>query len=232
MRMIIDAHGQYFPDQETFAELARQVNHDMRSPLTAICTYAECLAWLTALDLTTREKYARAIIAEARRLSRMGGYFASLASPPAATELQELQLGEILDEALEELRDLAELQELTLTREPYDEPLPLIWPRQVLHQIILGTVETLMEWAGQKAVLSLGLRLEGEHIVLQLSAGGDQRPNLDTNRFGYRSARTLLHAHGGKVAVAVGESAAVSLHIPYIGRMRLATADDLLERSA
>ncbi|MEN6545386.1 MAG: histidine kinase dimerization/phospho-acceptor domain-containing protein [Armatimonadia bacterium] len=231
MRMIIDAHGQYFPDQETFAELARQVNHDMRSPLTAICTYAECLAWLTTLDMETREKYAKAIIAEARRLGRMGSYFASLAAPPPDGELEEIVLGEVVDEALEELRDLLELHEVALVREADEAPLPLIWSRPVLRQIMLAAIETQTEWAGPKARLSLSTAVEGESVLLNVVATSERPASFDTTRFGYRSARALLQSHGGKMTL-VAEEGLLCLQVPYIGRMRLASSEDLLERSA
>lgn len=231
MRMIIAAHGQYFPDRETFAELARQVNHDMRSPLTAICTYAECLAWLTTLDTPAREKYAKAIIAEARRLGRMGSYFASLAAPPPDGDLQELLLGEVLDEALEELRDLLELQEVELTREADQAPLPLIWSRPVLRQILLGAIETQMEWAGPNAQLNLSTANEDESVLLKIVAVSARPVSPDTSRFGYRSARALLQSHGGKMTHTADEGM-LCLRVPNIGRTRLASSDDLLEMSA
>lgn len=231
MRMIIDAHGQYFPDQETFAELARQVNHDMRSPLAAICTYAECLAWLTTLDMPAREKYAKAIIAEARRLGRMGSYFASLAAPPPDSDLQEIMLGEVVDEALEELGDLLELQEIELTREADEAPLPLIWARPILRQIMLAAIETQMEWAGHRAHLNLSTAVENENLFLRIVATSDRPLTFDTSRFGYRSARALLQSHGGNMSLEA-EEGLLCLQVPYIGRMRVASSEDLLERSA
>lgn len=233
MRMIIDARGQYFPDQEAFAELARQVDHDIRSPLTAICSYAECLAWLTTLDLATREKYARAIVAEARRLGRMGTYFVSLVTPQPEQNLQEICLAEIVSEVLDELRDLLELQESEVVLNKPERAVPLIWPRETLRQIIMGTLESLIEWGGSRSRLELTLS-DGGGSDLSLAAEliNERDVECDASRFGYRSALALLQSHGGKLDLLTDAAPHLCLHMPYVGRMKSAASETPIERSA
>lgn len=216
MKMIVDARQQYFPE---FAELASQMNHDVRSPLTAICSYAECLALLTGAELATREKYARAIIAEARRLGRMAGDFLLLSAPQPEAPLEQLDLGDVLAEALEELADVLEVQEAVVDLSAPPAPVLMSWHRPVLRHLLVSTLECVMENAGRNAPLTIGFAPQALEVAMLIGIDAAHSRTPDTRSFAFRAAARLVGTRGGSLRLLDGGQPQLHLLIPYSGAL-------------
>jgi hypothetical protein len=218
MRMVVDGRGQYFPGDNSFPTLARQMDHDLRSPLTAICSYAECLAWLPGLEAGVRESYARTILTEAQRLGRMASNFLVLAAPPLSNELDELDLGEALAEALGDLEGFIALHECEVHwRKPTD--VKVIWPQAVLHQLLVAMIETGVEASTGSGAMELEWQSAGaEEWWLTISSAGGAAGRGDET-FACRAAVALSRQRGGELTLQSGRPMRLALRLPVVGRV-------------
>lgn len=214
MRMIVDARQQYVPES---AALATQMNHDLRSPLTAICSYAECLTLVTDMEAACRERYARAIIAEARRLARMSANFLLLAAPQSDTPPQQAEVRETLTEVLSELSDVLAAQNTTVELSCPDEPMLLAWNRSVLRHLLTATLECVLESAERDAVVSVQVEIRPDGMALLLSISAAQA--LDTCSFAFQAATRLISTRGGRLLLPDGDRMQLRLLIPYSGAL-------------
>jgi hypothetical protein len=231
MRMIVDGRGSYFPGDNSLPTLARQMDHDMRSPLTAICSYAECLAWVPDLEPAARERYAEHIATEARRLARLTGNFLILAAPPLCGELQTINLGEAVAEVVHELWDVITARELAVDWQHSGDVL-VLWPPAVLRQMLLAAVEASVEAVPIGSAAQLQLRAEGaEGWLVELSSDGG-RPCRAQESFAWRAAEVLAQQRGGEASLQTEPTVRLCLRLPQVGRVRHVGADQLLERSA
>jgi signal transduction histidine kinase len=235
MRMILDGRGQYFPGDNSFPTLARQMDHDLRSPLTAICSYAECIAWLPNLEPEARELYARTILAEARRLGRLASSFLVLAAPSLSNDLDELELGVALDEALEEVQDVIQLQGFHIDWEKPAErsrEIGVVWPHAVLQQLLVAAIEVAVEAGRASAYLKLQARDAGEQgVAVELSSTSCELSRA-AESFAFRATEALARQRGGEVTLETGRSMRLALRLPRVGRVRGALEQEYLEKSA
>lgn len=215
MKMIVDARQQYFPE---FAELASQIDHDLRSPLTAICSYAECLTFVTGADPAVREKYARVIMAEARRLGRMASNFLLLSALQPEGELEQVALHEVLTEALEELGDLLELQETTVALPAPAETAVMTWHRPALHHLLVATVECALESAGRDAALTVDFSSQAREVTVVIGTTSAHAHAPDARSFAFRAAARLVGTRGGSL-LSGGDQPQLRLLIPYAGAL-------------
>lgn len=229
MRMIVDARQQFFPE---FAELASQMNHDLRSPLTAICSYAECLAWLGGIDLQTREKYARAVTAEAHRLGRLSANFLVLAAPQADVDLQQVDLGESLQESLEELSDMTALLETTIEVAEAPEALAVFWSPEVLRQMLTASLEHLLDMAGPEATIRITMAPQGREVAVSMDAESKHPLQAKSEGFALRAAARLAGTRGGSLLLLDGPQPQLRLQVPVSGRLCAAPVTAELGRTA
>lgn len=216
MKMIVDARQQYFPE---FADLATQMNHDLRSPLTAICSYAECLALGNATEPAARERYARVVIAEARRLGRMASNFVVLSAPQQDHGLEQLDLSEVLRDALEELREVLELQETVVDfTEPARSAL-VTWHRPVLLHLLIATLESVLGHSGSRASVAISFipQVRDVAVLVGLTDEGAHPP--DTRSFAFRAAARLVGTRGGSLLLLDGAQPRLRLVVPRSGAL-------------
>ncbi|MCE5239324.1 hypothetical protein LLH23_12655 [bacterium] len=231
MRMILDSRGHYFPGDNSFPTLARQMDHDIRSPLTAICSYAECLAWLPNLEPSVRESYAYTILAEARRLGRLASSFLALAAPPLSDDLDEVDLGLAVDAALADLQDVIQLQDFRVDWQRPAETM-VIWPQGVLQQLLTAVLETALEAAKGNACLMVTVtETSEEEVTVELSSARCE-PSRAAESFAFRAAEVLVRQRGGEATLETGCGMCLQLRLPRVGRVRGVLEDSRLERSA
>lgn len=231
MRMILDSRGHYFPGDSSFPTLARQMDHDIRSPLTAICSYAECLAWLPNLEPSVRESYAYTILAEARRLGRLASSFLALAAPPLSDDLDEVDLGLAVDAALGDLQDMIQLQGFRAEWQRPAETM-VIWPQGVLQQLLTAALETALEAAkGNACLLVTVTEMSEEEVAVELSSARCE-PSRAAETFAFRATEVLARQRGGAATLDTGSGMCLTLRLPRVGRVRGVLEDSCLERSA
>lgn len=229
MKMVVDARQQYFP---AFADLATQISHDLRSPLMAICSYAECLAWLSDLDVQTREKYARSIMCEAHRLGRMASDFLVLAAPQSQGELRELSLAEALEQVLDDLSEMLALLEIEVRAE-LPTPAPAVyWDRQVLRQLLVAALETMIASVGSGGRVVVSCERQTHDLAVSFLAQSDGASPCNPAALSFRAAARLLGTRGGSLLLLDGPGPHLQLQVPYSGALSMDLSAASLERSA
>lgn len=230
MRMTVYGRGQYFPGDHSIPTLARQLDHDLRSPLTAICSYAECLTWLP-LEPNARTAYARTIVAQARRLGRLASAFLTLAAPPLSEQLDEVDVVEAVDEALQELEDLIRLQDREVDWLRHAQ-LSLAWPRAVLRQLLVAAIEAALEATWGERRLAITVEQVEEETLEFVVEGGAAQPSRVREGFAYRSAEVLAQQRGGALILQTEGQARLSLRLPQVGRVVDVSEEGYLEKTA
>lgn len=223
MRMFVDARQQTLSEAP---ELARQLDHDVRTPLTTICGYAECLA-----GNKPQPQYARNIVVQARRLERLVAYHALLAERQVEEEPTPVVLSEALQQALADLAETAQLLGVTVRVEPLREEAVLLWHPATLHRLLVAVLEVMLETVGEKAEVRVCPVLEGGEVVLSVHVVGQKLP-VDTRRFPFRAVARLVGTRGGSVLVHDGPEAQLCVRVPLCGRLVSEASLVKLEKSA
>lgn len=200
---------------DPWRQLAVQAAHDARSPLTAICTYAECLAWLPPQDLTTRERYARAVVCEAQRLGRMlADYLVVLGQcpPENAVTLEPVAL---VRDVLAGLRETLELRGQSLGPVRGQDCPALHWPAGRLRQLLQAAFDCLLTRTSDGQ--SLGVELAAEYseclaITLRVEGGAVLRPAVPTLH--QQACEHLLAGEGGWLRELLPPLAGLKLTLP------------------
>lgn len=228
MKMVVDARQQYFPE---LADLVAKLDHDVRSPLTAICGYAECLGWLSVTDAAAREGYASAIVSQVRRLGRLIANAATLSSPQQETPLVEVGLAEALAEALAELAGTTETQGIAVSVSLPAQPVNVFWARTVLSQLLVATLESVLEGAGERASMVIEVRPQAREVALIVSSKSEWPVPFSTESFAFRAAARLVGTRGGSLLWRDGPEPHLQLQLPLSGRLAARPAEGL-EQSA
>lgn len=226
--MIVDARQQYFPE---YAELAAQLDHDVRSPLTAICTYTDCLEQACS-EPERRERYARAIKGEARRLGRLCADFAALAAPQPEERVREVDVVETLQAALEELKGLTEIVGVTVEAVPVQTRVMVFWPVGALRHLLTATLESVLMSVAQGSSLRLEAQSEARDVALSVSPLGNKAFLCNPDRLSFRAAARLVGLRGGSLMLLDGEAPQVRVNIPFSGHLIKPLPATRLERSA
>ncbi|MHB8995949.1 MAG: histidine kinase dimerization/phospho-acceptor domain-containing protein [Armatimonadota bacterium] len=229
MKMFVDARQHCLHE---YAELATQLDHDVRSPLTAICTYSECLEQVSSTDCERRERYGRAIRSEARRLGRLCADFAALAAPPPDERLREIDVHEAVRMALEELKELSDFLEVTVEVGQFRGPLIVFWPAIALRHLLTATLESVFMSVVQGSRVVIAAHAEARDVALSISALGKKALPCDPDRLSFRAAARLVGTRGGSLMLLNAEEPQVRLNLPFSGRLSESPAPAPLERSA
>jgi light-regulated signal transduction histidine kinase (bacteriophytochrome) len=231
MKMIVDGRGSYFPGDNSLQTLARQLDHDVRSPLTVICNYGECLAGVPNLEAGPQQMFAEHIVAQARRLGRLTGNFLVVAAPPLSDDLHVVHLGDALDETLTELADLIRLHEVSVQ---WEKPAAAMvsWPPEVLPQLLVAVVEVALESAPHKSALQLSLTPASEEGWLLELTSETTKPSRVREGFTWRAVETVIRQRGGEVELQLEPRLRLCVRLPRMGRVCNVMEEQLLERSA
>jgi K+-sensing histidine kinase KdpD len=215
MKMIVDARQQYFPE---YAELAAQLDHDVRSPLTAICTYTDCLEQASA-EPERREWYARAVKSEARRLGRLCADFAALIGPQPEERVREVDVLDALRAALEELKGLSQIAQVSLEILPMQAGIMVFWPAGVLRHLLTATLESVLMSVAQGDTVQIEARSETRDVALAVSCSTSKAFLCSPERLSFRAAARLVGTRGGSMMVLDGEAPQVRVNIPFSGHL-------------
>jgi len=229
MRIVLDSRGLYFPEQNDLPTLARQLDHDLRSPLTTICSYAQCLAMAPDLPPEKQQYYCRIVEAEARRIGRLTGYHLTIIAPPLFNHLEEISFAQAFVEAWEDLRDIFELYEITVQYPPAPE-ITFLWAPLVLQQLIWATLDLGLQAA--MAQRFLALRWEPAEAALGMNlqcAGRPEKPLMES--FAFRALQVLLQQRGGE-AILRHDKEWLTLRLPLRGEVCSYQSASSLEKSA
>ncbi|MEI6499941.1 MAG: histidine kinase dimerization/phospho-acceptor domain-containing protein [Armatimonadota bacterium] len=228
MKMVVDARQQYFPE---LADVLSKLDHDARSPLTAISGYAECLGWLSVTDAEARERYAAAVVGQARRLGRLIANAATLAGPQADAPLVEIEVAKAVDEALRELAGTIGLQGIGVSVQVPAAPVNVLWGRAALSQLLVATLESVIDGAGESATIAIAVSAQPREVAMEISLRSSWPVPFSLESFAFRAAAHLVGTRGGSLRWQDGPEPHLELRLPFSGRLAIRPAEGL-ERSA
>jgi signal transduction histidine kinase len=213
-------------------DLAVQVGHDVRSPLTAICSYAECLGWLASVDPPSRERYARAIVVETRRVDRMLADFMVLSGHRRHGPPEDLDFGAVLGAACDEVADHVALRGVALETGLGGPYRTVVWPAALLRHVVVATLDSVLTATCEGSALRVLVAGAGtDHLRLSVTTTGEALVMHLPRLLSYRAAALLLAERGGELWRVHGDEPGLALTIPADGRSDSRSAWDEAQRA-
>ena len=217
-------------------EFVTRISHELRTPLTAIQGQIDVLLMKPSADPETRESLERAA-KEVRRLVRMTNNLllnAQLDSKPGF-ELQPVNIGELLEEVMREVRVLAEGLDLSLAA---SEDVIVSGDHDLLKQMVLNVVDNAIKFTPKGGDVKIGLSGEGGRAVIEVSDSGpgipgDHLPHIMEPFYragprrsvrgvglGLAIVKQIVQLHHGQIEISSQEGAGtrVTIHLPALPR--------------
>jgi two-component system, OmpR family, phosphate regulon sensor histidine kinase PhoR len=212
------------------ADFIANLTHELRTPLSALCGYAETL--LAGVDdPETRRRFLTIIERQSQRLARLIDDLLSLSSLERGLmplKVEPLEPRRVIEEAVDLMREQARQRDLVIeTKCPQDLP-KVAGDRDRLHQVMLNLLDNAIKYTprgGRVTVEARAAALDGAKpapaIELAVADSGEGIPAADiprlTERF-YRVDRARSRELGG-----TGLGLAIVKHIVQLhhGQLRI-----------
>ncbi len=205
-------------------DFVANVSHELRTPLTAIKGAAETLLQGALESPEDARRFAEMIDRQARRLGHLVEDLldlASIESGEAAPHLEEISLGRVAEDLLEEVADRAKAKGLMLVNQMPQDPLEIKADRQLLEQALLNLLDNAIKYTDAGGQVTLGAQVGEKELAILVSDTGmgiaqpDQirlferfyRVDKDRSRemggtgLGLAIVKHIAQAHGGRVEV-------------------------------
>lgn len=239
--------GMMFVTTQRAQRLARQqiefvagVTHELNTPLTAIRSAGQNLADGVVAEPAQVKRYGALIESEGRRLSDMVGQaldFAGIQSGRRVYHPRPVDVGEIVDGALQDCRWLLQEKQIRVEREVEPGLPSVLVDAAALRRAIANLVENAVKYGGRSAWIGIRVRRAPSgpvEITVADRGPGIRREDLPKlfepffrgrdaatagvpgSGLGLSLVRHIAEAHGGRVTVTtgVGEGAAFTLQLP------------------
>ena len=227
-------------------EFVAGVTHELNTPLTAIRSAGQNLAAGVVAEPVQVRRYGHLIESEGRRLSDMVGQALELAGIQSGRRVyhpRPVEVGEIVDGALQDCRWLLQEKHIAVERE-VDRDLPAVLAdAAALRRAVQNLIENAVKYGGQAGWIGVrarraasgavevtvadrgpGIRREDlPHLFEPFFRGRDAaRGGTPGSGLGLSLVRHVVEAHGGRITVATGaagasgdpEGSAFTLHLP------------------
>lgn len=200
-----------------WAEMARQVAHEIKNPLTPMRMSAQLLRRVLregdprAPEIA--ERLARTVLEQTEALDRIAAQFRQFAGPPSR-DPEHLAADDLLEDARAHLAGLAEAREgIELVFSPGAPGAMVHADRQEIRRVFLNLVHNACAACDGRGRIELSSRVEGDAVVFRVADDGagvaeEIRGRLFDPYFTTRSAgtglglaicRRILEAHGGAI---------------------------------
>jgi len=148
--------------EKTRRDFIANVSHELRTPLTSIQGYSETLLDGPLADAHVRE-FLEIIRKNAARMSRLTEDLLTLARVESGEhrfDIQKVSTDELLQEALENFREIARSYEVELWVENGAPGVHVDADREAMQQIFSNLIENALKYAGSGKKVVLGARAE------------------------------------------------------------------------
>lgn len=225
-----------------------EVVHEIRTPLTAILSYAELLT-RPGIDEAMRERFAEIILQETERINQLATDFLDLArleSGRIQMEQETLDMATIVSLSASVIRPRAEQQERTLKVETPDDLPKTVGDTQRIHQVVLNLLSNAVKYSDPGDQITLKVWQEEDRLIAAVEDTGpgipdDQIPHLfqkfarlpgserkaQGTGLGLVVARQIVEAHNGQIWVEseVGQGSTFYFSLPIIAPQPEAEVD-------
>ena len=202
--------------EQAWAEMARQVAHEVKNPLQPMRITAQLLQRARAEDdpraEQVAERLARTVLEQTDALDRIANDFRSFAGV-AAEQRSVVCADAWLEELREQTARLFAERPLTLTFRPGAEGAELSIDQKALARVFVNLVQNAIEAAAGPVQVALTSRLAGDAVEVQVVDDGPGVPEELRDRLfepyfttktsgtglGLAICRRLVEAHGGSI---------------------------------
>jgi len=220
------------------SQFLAQVSHDLRTPLTAIQSFADNMLDLMAGPLTERQQqYLKRITVNSGRLRRMISNLLDQSRIEAGKiELSRgnVSLKQLAHDVIDQMLPLAEAKGQTLNVYP-DADLTAWGDEDKLHQVLTNLVDNAIKYTPAKGSIRIevgqhnatvgklsvvdsgeGIPPEAQSKLFDLfyRVDNEQRQHIKGFGVGLSIVKTFVELHGGRVTVESQEGKGTAFHIP------------------
>jgi two-component system, OmpR family, phosphate regulon sensor histidine kinase PhoR len=221
------------------ADFIANLTHEIRTPLSALCGYAETLV-AGVDDRDTQRRFLSIIERQSRRLARLIDDLITLSDLErglSPLRLEPLELRRVADEAVELMRERAERQGVTLETRYADDLVQVEGDRDRLNQVLINLIDNAIKYTPRDGRVTVEVRgarnadpsgkKPRDGVELAVGDSGEGIPAADiprlTERF-YRVDRARSRELGG-----TGLGLAIVKHIVQLHRGALRIESRLRE---
>ncbi len=222
-----------------------QVVHEIRTPLTAILSYADLLL-RPDIGEAMRRKFITIIRQETERVNELATQFLDLArleSGRIQMAHESLNMVELIDRAVKIIRPMADQKRRNLRVDVPGALPPVIGDPQRIHQVLLNLLSNAVKYSDEGDTVTVRAWQEGEQVVVAVADTGpgippDQLPKLfkkfsrlrgsehkaQGTGLGLVIARQIVEAHNGRIWVEsrVGKGSTFYFALPVATEAELA----------
>ncbi len=227
------------------SDFVAAVTHELKTPVASIRLVGDTLSNGRYTSTETVREYAGLLSVEASRLSTSIDNLLTYArysnSPGASsTELADVELADLVEDALQGLRPMLDHQKFDLVIDvPPDLP-QICVDRPAMIQALDNIVDNAIKYSTTEKHLAVSARANGKSLTLTVRDRGTGIPRKDLSRvferfyrggnvtvsgsgLGLPIAKRIVESHGGRIEVrsAIGSGTEVDVTLP-IGRRRSA----------
>jgi two-component system phosphate regulon sensor histidine kinase PhoR len=205
-------------------DFVANVSHELRTPLTSIKGYAETICYGKVDDLVKAKSFAEIILKHANRLSALVEDLLSLTrleGKRSAPTKREMNLGEVLDAAIQVVKPTAEKKHLSIETRLQPDRITAWADRDQISQALINLLDNAVKYTPEGGTITvLGKDTENEvQVTVQDTGIGIPREDLDRifERFyrvdrnrsremggtglGLSIVKHIIQGHGGKIRV-------------------------------
>ncbi len=229
-----------------------EVVHEIRTPLTAIISYAELLN-RPDLPPDMRQHFLNIIQQESERIMTLVNQFldlARLSSGRVTLNLQPLMIDAVVANAVDIIRAQALKRQMTLEMDIPPNLPPVLGDKERIQQVLLNLLSNAVKYGGNGVHIRVSVRTQGKEVIVSVSDNGPGIPRKYQDRLfsrffrlpgseeiaqgtglGLNLCRQIVEAHGGHIWVESeeGEGATFSFTLPIAAEQAVATWGNSLD---
>ncbi|HEY9075228.1 MAG TPA: ATP-binding protein [Anaerolineaceae bacterium] len=192
------------------SEFVQTVSHDLRSPLTAILGYTELIERVGAINEVQRD-FIRRVRVSVQNITSLINDLLNLGKIESGfdTRKEQVQLGEIIQAAYENLKPLAAERRQRLSLELPESFPPLFGNPVQLRQMIDNLMENAIKYTPAGGEIDVRAEVTQNQVVLQVSDNGIGIPVVDLpyifDKF-YRASNVHMDVSGTGLGLSIVKS--------------------------
>ena len=211
------------------ADFVANVSHELRTPLTALRGYLELITeeFEGRLD-PTHERMVRASNRSLERLNLLIEDLLTLSkAESSSTDLERLDLGPVVEEAVTDVRLTAGNRGITLVLDRLGRRQALVLgDRIMLYRALLNVLSNAVKFSPPDEVVEVRLALDGDEVVVEISDHGIGIPIEEQGLLGTRFFRASNAISSAIAGTGLGIRIVQTVVDRHAGTMRLESAED------